>query len=35
VFGWEGGAMMRARNDVPTSVAQELDALLTVYVGWR
>jgi hypothetical protein len=35
VFGWEGGAMMRARNDVASSDARELDAVLTIFVGWR
>jgi hypothetical protein len=35
VFGWEGAAMFRARNDVAAGEARELDALLNIYVGWR
>jgi hypothetical protein len=35
VFGWEGAAMMRARKDVAADESRELDALLTIFVGWR
>lgn len=34
-FGWEGGAVIRKRNDVPAGEARELDAVVTIYVGWR
>ncbi|HEY1554110.1 MAG TPA: hypothetical protein VGF94_04710 [Kofleriaceae bacterium] len=29
-FGWEGGAIMRPRGD-----SRELDAVVTLYYGWR
>jgi len=31
--GWEGGAMMRPRHDTSADQANELDALITMYVG--
>ncbi|HUJ62696.1 MAG TPA: hypothetical protein VLX92_29540 [Kofleriaceae bacterium] len=34
-FGWEGGAMIRPRNDAAPDQAKELDALMSIYVGWR
>jgi hypothetical protein len=34
-FGWEGGAMIRPRSDVPADQARELDTVLTIYYGWQ
>jgi hypothetical protein len=34
-FGWEGGAMLRPRSDVPADEARELDTVLTIYYGWQ
>lgn len=34
-FGWEGGAMMRPRGDESTNRSHELDAVVTIYYGWR
>ncbi len=33
-FGWEGGAVIRPRAGVPVGEARELDALVSIYVGW-
>lgn len=33
-FGWEGSAMIRKRGGAPAGEARELDALLSIYVGW-
>jgi len=32
-FGWEGGAVIRRRNEVAAGEARELDALVTIYIG--
>jgi hypothetical protein len=34
-FGWEGGAMLRAKSDVPDDRSRELDTVLTIYYGWQ
>lgn len=33
-FGWEGGAVIRKRGGAPADEARELDALISIYVGW-
>jgi hypothetical protein len=33
-FGWEGGAMMRPRPHAVASRSHELDALMSIYLGW-
>jgi hypothetical protein len=33
-FGWEGGALIRPRADAAEPGPRELDALVTIYVGW-
>ena len=33
-FGWESSAVIRRRNGVGAGEARELDALVTIYVGW-
>lgn len=34
-FGWEGAVMMRPRSWDTADRARELDALVSIYVGWR
>jgi hypothetical protein len=33
-FGWEGSALIRPRGDSAASQARELDAQLSIYLGW-
>jgi hypothetical protein len=33
-FGWEVGVVIRKRGGVPAGEARELDALVSIYVGW-
>jgi hypothetical protein len=33
-FGWEGSAVIRPRDDAPAGESRELDALISIYVGW-
>jgi hypothetical protein len=34
-FGWEAAVMMRPRNDAAADRDHELDALVSIYLGWR
>lgn len=34
-FGWEGGAILRRRAGAAPTGSHELDAVVTIYLGWR
>jgi hypothetical protein len=34
-FGWEGSAQIRRRNGAAANESRELDALISIYIGWR